>query len=450
MKSQLLNIAITSEAHLNNGSQGWLMDEQWPEGWPGELVLEGCTHFHLPTNLSEGEANRAGPGVKGERVVFHNHAMAGNRTRTVLVMAHEMSDGILSGDKPVRMLDSLAASGIRSNRICHELPSEMVSRLQLWMCDMDENAISWLEANYKHNPVAEISEFKPVCGDARQVALSRGWQWVDIDPFGSPIPFLDSVMQSLARKAVLEVTATDVAALTGSSPAPLMRRYGARARLDEIAHDTGLRILLASVARCAARHDKVIEPLISTWDSHHLRVSVRVRKSLDSASIVEQNLGWRIANPSDVEAGENAGHGHILVPLDTIVDKNDKRISGPLWIGQIGHAEVMASMTEERALELCGPTEEICDDESELRLRRRAIARSVRHLAEESSAIHSGNLVVVDSLASRLQLPAPPSPTKLAEALVALGHCAAVAAYGKPAIRTDAPWDSILSALKSV
>jgi tRNA G26 N,N-dimethylase Trm1 len=110
----------------------------------------------------------------------------------------------------------------------------------------------------------------------------------------------------------------------------------------------------------------------------------------------------------------------------------------------------MASMTEERALELCGPTEEICDDESELRLRRRAIARSVRHLAEESSAIHSGNLVVVDSLASRLQLPAPPSPTKLAEALVALGHCAAVAAYGKPAIRTDAPWDSILSALKSV
>ncbi|HIA25705.1 MAG TPA: hypothetical protein EYN78_08130 [Candidatus Poseidoniales archaeon] len=142
MKSQLLNIAITSEAHLNNGSQGWLMDEQWPEGWPGELVLEGCTHFHLPTNLSEGEANRAGPGVKGERVVFHNHAMAGNRTRTVLVMAHEMSDGILSGDKPVRMLDSLAASGIRSHRICHELPSEMVSRLQLWMCDMDENAVT--------------------------------------------------------------------------------------------------------------------------------------------------------------------------------------------------------------------------------------------------------------------------------------------------------------------
>jgi hypothetical protein len=61
------------------------MDEQWPEGWPGELVLEGRTHFHLPTNLSEGEANRAGPGVKGERVVFHNHAMSGNRTRTVLV-----------------------------------------------------------------------------------------------------------------------------------------------------------------------------------------------------------------------------------------------------------------------------------------------------------------------------------------------------------------------------
>jgi tRNA (guanine26-N2/guanine27-N2)-dimethyltransferase len=314
---------------------------------------------------------------------------------------------------------------------------------------MDANSIAWLKANYKQNPVDEIGEFKPVCGDARQVTLAHGWQWVDIDPFGSPIPFLDSAMQSLARRAVLEVTATDVAALTGSSPAPLMRRYAARARLDEIAHDTGMRILLATIARCAARHNKVIEPLISTWDSHHLRVSVRVRKSLDSASIVEQNLGWRIADPTVEEAGNEFGCGHILVPLDTVVDRADKRISGPLWSGPIGDAEVMASMTEERALELCGPTEEMVEDETELRLRRRAITRCVRHLAAEATAI-SGNLLVVDSLASRLKLPAPPSPTKLAEALVQMGHDAAVAAYGKPAIRTTAPWQEILNALESV
>ena len=58
--------------------------------------------------------------------------------------------------------------------------------------------------------------------------------------------------------------------------------------------------------------------------------------------------------------------------------------------------------------------------------------------------IHSSNLIVVDDLASRLKLPAPPSPTKLAATLTKMGHSAEVAAYGKPAIRTDAPWNDIV------
>ena len=36
-------------------------------------------------------------------------------------------------------------------------------------------------------------------------------------PIWLPVPFIDSAIQSLARTGVLEVTATDTAALTGSS-----------------------------------------------------------------------------------------------------------------------------------------------------------------------------------------------------------------------------------------
>ena len=421
------------------------MGEDLPMGWPGEVLLEGRTHIHLPSNYVEGEVNLAGPASKKERSVFHNHAMSGNRTRSVLLMAHEMSVGLLAGDKPVRMLDSLAASGVRSLRLCHELPDELVKRLDLTLCDLNSDSMEWAKANYHCNSASELIGFHPIVGDARQIALSRGWQWVDIDPFGSPIPFLDPVIQSLARKAVLEVTATDVAALTGSSPAPLMRRYGARARLDEIAHDTGLRILLATVARTAAQHDRIIEPVLSVWDSHHLRVSVRVIRSLDGASIVEEKLGWRIAEPTVEEAGDEHGCGHILVPLSTPVNLSDKRISGPLWIGQIGDEDVMSSMTEEQVLTLSSPTEEQVDDDTELRLRRRSLERSIRHIAGEAKAIHSSNLIVVDELASRLKLPSPPSPAKLAAKLTEIGHAAEVAAYGKPAIRTDAPWSDIVT-----
>ena len=422
------------------------MEEDFPEGWPGEVLLEGRTRIHLPPNKVGGEINLAGPASKGERAVFHNHAMSGNRTRSVLLMSYEMNSGILAGDKTVRMLDSLAASGVRSLRLCNELPSDLANRLDITLCDLDSHSMAWGVANHRFNSLAKLSGFHPIVGDARQIALTKGWQWVDIDPFGSPIPFLDPVIQSLARKAVLEVTATDVAALTGSSPAPLMRRYGARARLDEIAHDTGMRILLATIARTAAKHDRIIEPILSVWDSHHLRVSVRVKRSLNGATIVEENLGWRIAEPTKEEAGDEYGCGHILVPLSTPVKLNDKRISGPLWIGHIGDKEVMSSMTEEHALELCAPTEELIDDASELRLRRRAIERSVRHIAVEGKAIHSSNLIVVDELASRLKLPSPPSPTKLASELTKMGYAAEVAAYGKPAIRTDAPWSDIVRA----
>ena len=47
------------------------------------------------------------------------------------------------------------------------------------------------------------------------MAMVQGsFQWIDVDPFGSPITFIDGALQALGRVGVLEVTATDTAALT--------------------------------------------------------------------------------------------------------------------------------------------------------------------------------------------------------------------------------------------
>ena len=121
--------------------------------------------------------------------------------------------------------------------------------------------------------------------------MNSGRHWVDIDPFGSPVSFIDSAIQSMARTGVLEISATDSAALTGSSKNPLMRRYGAKVKTDGLAQDSGLRVLLANVARIAAKYDRKIEPLMSIWDSHHLRISIKVIKSIEAANKVEDNLG---------------------------------------------------------------------------------------------------------------------------------------------------------------
>lgn len=410
-----------------------------PDGWPGETVVEGRTKLHLPPVTSENGANMTGPGQKGERSVFHNQAMAANRTRSVLLMDYELRSGWLAGaEKDVRYLDALSASGARAHRLCHELAPELVARLDLTLCDLDKKAIGWAEANHRENPPPPPVGFRCIVGDARQEALKQGWQWVDIDPFGSPIPFLDGVMQSTARKAVLEITATDTAALTGSSKTALARRYGAQARLDSLAHDTGLRILLAVVAQAAAKHDRCIEPLLSIWDGHHLRVSVRVRRSVEGANELDGTLGWRIAEPTEDETKE-PGIPHTLVPLTYPVSRDDPRVSGPLWIGAMGDCDAMSWLTEERAMEMCAPDA----DKDGAKEGRKMAARAVRSLSKEAQCIHIPSVYCVDHLASHLGLHSPPSPSKMATLLNGEGHLAAVANYGKPAIRTDAPWKII-------
>ena len=184
----------------------------------------------------------------------------------------------------------------------NELPSSSASRLQIEIVDNNPESLLWAKKiNEEMPPINGSDNLTYSLGDLRKVVLNSGRHWVDIDPFGSPVSFIDSAIQSMARTGVLEISATDSAALTGSSKSPLMRRYGAKVKTDGLAQDSGLRVLLANVARIAAKYDRKIEPLMSIWDSHHLRISVKVIKSIEAANKVEDNLGWRVFCPDKLE-----------------------------------------------------------------------------------------------------------------------------------------------------
>ena len=427
------------------------------------LHREGRTLCRLPRDPSE---SGPGPAAKGQGAVFHNPAMSGSRTRSVLLLQHCIEAGLL-GEGTIYALDGLSASGLRARRWLNELPAQSAARISAAMGDMDPVALEWaMRCHEEFPPEHGEGELLPHLGDLRKSVLEHGRHWVDIDPYGSPLPFLDTAIQSLARRGVAEISATDSAALTGSSKNALLRRYGARVRTDGLAHDSGLRVLLATVARTAARHERAIEPLLSIWESHHLRVSVRVRRSVERANDIEESIGWRVASPtaeevsSSIQAGMHPDTGldslpmHCLLPLSHPVNRSDKRISGPMWIGPLGQSGAMASMTEERARELCGPRS-IEDDpagwsDKDFERERRRVARSIRHISEEAVTIDAPHLILVDDLASWLGSGSPPSPSGMVEALCETGHRAAVAHYGKPAFRTDAPWDEIARTALSI
>ena len=433
-----------------------------PRGWPGVVHREGRTVMRVAERPEEG---RRGPAAKGGGA-FLNPAMAGSRTRSVLLLQHAIESGML-GDGTIYALDGLAATGVRARRWVNELPPESAERLDIVMGDLDEESLSWAVRNHNEFPPKHgKGELNAVIGDLRAMVLNHGRHWVDIDPYGSPVPFLDTAVQSLARGGVIEVSATDTAALTGSSKDPLLRRYGARVRTDGLAHDSALRVLLATLARTAARHDRAIVPLLSIWDSHHLRVSARTIKRKGAASEGEGSLGWRVHSPSEDEVLSSIQSGlhpetsleklpmDCMLPLSYPVMRNDRRVSGPMWIGSMGDEEAMASMTEERALYMC--TENYVGDdeagwsEADFAREGRRVSRSVRNIHEESRVIDAPHHIVVDDLSSWLEIPGPPSPRALTECLESGGFRAGLTHYGKPSIRTDAPWDKIVEATMSL
>ena len=428
------------------------------EEWPSVIHREGKTLMRLFSNPDE---DKVGPAIKGEDPVFYNPAMSRSRTRSVLLMQYAIENKLL-GNGPIYAVDGLAATGLRARRWLNELPKESAERIHATIIDMNQYALDLaLKTHDEFPPDHSEGELKAINGDLRSAILNQGWHWVDIDPYGSPTPFLDTAIQSMARKGIIEVSATDTAALTGSSKNPLLRRYGARVRNDGLAHDSALRVLLATVGRVASKHERRIEPLISIWDSHHLRVSMRIIRSIEGANKIEESLGWRVYSPTheevvaSIKSGLHTETSLDILPMDCFlplhhpINRDDERVSGPMWIKNMGKKEVLAFMTEERVLQMCGP-DPMKEDllkwtEKEFDYENRRILRSVKNLADEANAIETQHHILVDYLSSWLKIGSPPSPKKLVKSIIEAGFSASLANYGKkPSIRTDAPWDLVV------
>jgi len=454
-----------------------------PLDWPGRLWLDGRTPVQVGDFAGQAEAGR-GPMSKADIPVFHNPAMTGSRTRSVLLLDQCLRENwVTKPGATMRVLDGLAASAVRSRRWLGEIPSEQAARLRVTAIDTDATALAWAQANHQTHPPwlsdkvdAEFPMHERglrfLQGDLRAKVLESGWQWVDLDPFGPPTPFLDTVLQGLARVAVVDITATDTAALCGAAADSARRRYGTMAVVDDLRHDTAMRVLLGHVASVAARHDRAIEPLMAIFDDHHVRVSIIARKSKQEASSFAENIGWRIHNPSNDEVAIGVARGlhpagesdepqlSVLIPWDTAPGGSfTGRISGPLWTGPLGKPEVYAEMTAERAVELCALDDKrdanlvkrLEIPESTIRDSQRLAAKAVRGLAEVAEVIDLPCTYPVDMVASLYSdITGPPSPTTLAKKLREKGWRAAKDFIVVPAVRTDAPWDVVIATVREI
>ena len=157
------------------------------------------------------------------------------------------------------------------------------------------------------------------------------YDYVDLDPFGTPVEFIPAALQALKRNGILALTATDTAPLAGTYVKKCVRRYGAVPCRGEFGHEAGLRILMGYVAKEAAKLDKGVVPMLCFYADHYMRLYLRHPQSAHDADAALDQVGYL---QYDHTTHERTISKHPVSPKDC----------GPLWLGPLADKEFLKSM----------------------------------------------------------------------------------------------------------
>ena len=296
--------------------------------------------------------------------VFYNPAMELNRDISVAatsVFARELSARRDMALEDIRYVDALSASGIRGLRIANE------TGIHATLNDWSEDAYELIRQNIKNLNLGHRVE--ATRKNANVLLHESRFNIVDIDPFGTPAPFLAAAARSVVH--LLEITATDTAPLCGAHLHSGIRKYAAIPFNNEYHNEMGVRILLGKIARELAVNDKAMDPLLSHATRHYVRTYLRIEKGAKKTDSMLEQVGYIAHCPS-------CGSRQVFAGIATFIDKgcprcpSERILAGPLWVGRLHQPdfcnEVVAEIdarnlgTKEQARKLV----ELCRDELEI------------------------------------------------------------------------------------
>ncbi len=235
--------------------------------------------------------------------------------------------------------------------------------------------------------------------DAHRAPAGRPFDYVDLDPYGSPAPFAAEAISAVRPGGVLAVTATDLTVLAGAQPAACARRYGARPVRGRLGPEGGVRILLAYLDHAARSQGRGMRPQLAYVRGHHVRAYVEL---LD-APAPEPPIG---------EIDPVSWRGPFV---------GSSGPYGPLWLGPLFDLPLV------RSLKAPDPAAE-----------PRKTSAFLGRIAEEAE-VDVPFYYESNTLAGALGLRAPPSAPDLIEGIRRRGYRAARTHARPEGIRTDAP-----------
>jgi len=312
--------------------------------------------------------------------------MAGDRDLAVAVAAAWR----LRVGRPLSGWEPTAATGVRGLRLLNE--SGAFGRFLL--TEASDAAGPVLRDNAARWPNVTVET-----GDGRVPPGAGPFDYVDVDPYGSPVPFVPSALEALRSGGLLAVTATDMMVLAGVQKGACERKYGARPIRGRLGPEGGLRILLAYLAGEARSRGRAARPVLAYVREHHVRAFVHVTVADDRPDPVGQ------IDPS-AWTGPWVG---------------DRGPYGPLWLGPLFDPDLVRT--------LAVPASAAAPRET---------ARFLATVREELSA-DVPFYFEANRLAAALSLPAPPPLDAFLAGLRRAGYRAARTHARPEGFRTDAP-----------
>jgi tRNA (guanine26-N2/guanine27-N2)-dimethyltransferase len=289
-----------------------------------DIIEEGGARFYA-------SRDRQGK-ISKELDVFYNPVMKYNRDVTIALLKSIQ-------EKDLQICDLMAGSGVRSLRMLKELEPEKIGRIVA--NDFDEGFLGLMQKNIEMNGLSDASKLSLHSMDANKLLLeSSGFDYIDIDPFGSPNDFLENSIVRLSRRGILAVTATDTAPLAGTYQKACMRKYWARPMRNHLMHEVGLRILIRKVQLIGASHDKALIPIYCYYRDHYFRAFFKCVKGKEAVDTL-------IAQHAYILHCEKCDHVKVSDVNCGTCCESVMQWAGPMWTGKLCDEELAVSVSEQ-------------------------------------------------------------------------------------------------------
>jgi len=382
--------------------------------FPTEIVKEGKVSVVVPKRVAYvKEAWEYGP---SKAPVFYNPAMELNRDLAVLAL--QTYQKILG--REISVCEPLAGCGIRGVRFAVEV--EEVRKV--FVNDINSEAAKLAQFNFESNQLASVVLIMNEDANlflSRYGAPRKRFDFIDVDPFGSPVPYIDTALRALRDGGLLALTATDMAPLCGVHPKACVRKYGGKPLRTEYCHELAVRLLVGCLATMAAKHELGIKVVFSHSTDHYIRVYAVVRHSARLADNSLRMMGYILHCFSCFHRETSEG---IFSPWKIRCAECGSRlnVAGPLWLGKISDRDFCSSMKRDA-------------DGRRLKQGKR-ILRLLSLVQGETDA--SITYYVVDKICDKLNLSVPPL-VEVMDSIRRAGFQATPTHFNTRGFKTNAP-----------